>query len=204
MNKLILSTAAALLLAATPGFAADLIVDEPAAVAPSDWGSLYVEFYAGARLSGTSTYYDVPTEYDMLAGPALGVSVGVGTPIPGLSAGLDVMWTSAEYDYGGEFLHTLSAMGELEYAVPLNDTFEIYGAAGLGLINITFEDSFGTTWSGSGAGYQVAVGVRANVLENVSVFAEVKHQDSFGAVDVDGDDVTSPTTNVLVGLRFAM
>lgn len=205
MNKLILSTAAMLLLAAAPAVAADLIIEEPAVgVAPADWGSLYVEFYGGVRLAGTSTYYDTHDEYDMLAGPAFGASVGVGTPVPGLTAGLDLMWTSAVYEGSDdEFLNTFSAMVEAEYAVPLNDTFEIYGAAGLGVVNITY-DFPGDSFSDTGAGYQVAVGVRANLLENVAVFAEVKHQDTFGYVDLNGDDVSSPNTNLLVGLRFAM
>ncbi|SFZ84990.1 Outer membrane protein beta-barrel domain-containing protein [Devosia enhydra] len=138
----------------------------------------------------------------MLAGPVVGASVGVGTPVPGLSAELDLMWTSAEYDYLEDYLRTLSLMANLEYTVALNDTFAVYGLAGAGLLNITFEDSVGETWSGTGPGYQLGAGVRAQLTDQVALYAEYKFQNSFGYVDVDGDDVSSPTSNVLLGLRF--
>lgn len=207
MNKLIPTTAAIALLAATPAFAADLIVDEAAgSPAAPDFGGFYAEVYGGVVLPGIATWNG--DDYDLNLGPALGASVGMRTPVLGLSVGLDVMWTSAEYtDYSNEFQHSLSGMVEAEYAVPLNDTFELYGAAGLGFVDIVYEDTLGDKLSDTGAGYQVAIGARANLLENVALFAEFKHQDTFGTVDlvdITTNAVSVPTNNLLVGLRFAM
>lgn len=198
MNKLILTTAAVALLAATPAFAADPIGSN---AAPA-FGGFYAEVYGGVVLPGISTWPG--DDYDMNVGPAFGASLGIGTPIPGLSVGLDVMWTSAEYtEYDNEFQRSLSGMVEVEYAVPLNDTFELYGAAGLGFVDVTYEQIGGEKLSDTGAGYQVAIGARANVLENVALFAEFKHQDTFGAADLGTYEVSTPTNNLLVGLRFA-
>lgn len=209
MNKLISTTAALALLAATPAFAADLVVDEAAgSPAAPDFGGFYAEVYGGVVLPGIATWNG--DDYDLKLGPALGASVGMRTPVPGLSVGLDVMWTSAEYAeavYSNQFQHSFSGMVEAEYAVPLNDTFELYGAAGLGFVDIIYEDANGDKLSDTGAGYQVAIGARANLLENVALFAEFKHQDTFGTVDlvdISTDAVSVPTNNLLVGLRFAM
>ncbi|WP_055047209.1 porin family protein [Devosia sp. A16] len=201
MNKLILTAAAFALLAATPAFAADPIVSD----AVADFGGFYAEVYGGVALPSIATWNG--DDYDLKVGPAFGASFGVATPVPGLSVGLDVMWTSAEYAeavYSNEFQHSLSGMVEVEYAVPLNDTFELYGAAGLGFVGITYEDANGDKLSDAGAGYQVAIGARANVLENVALFGEFKHQDTFDTVALGTNDVSSPTNTLLVGLRFAM
>ena len=121
-------------------FAADLIVDAPAAspVASSGWGEFYVEVYGGLTLEGTVSVDGV--DADINSGTAFGASLGMMSPIDGLSFELDVMKAGGgEYvDYADEFQTTYSLMVGAEYAVPVGDMFEIYGAAGVGVINSVY------------------------------------------------------------------
>lgn len=206
MNKLIMSTAAMLLLAA-PAMAADLVVDPPIVpeVATSDWGQLYVELYGGAHFLGTSDYDG--TQYDMDPGYAIGGAIGLLTPVPGLAFEIDVMATGSEYsEFDGEFLDTFSVMASAEYSLALNEMFEVYGALGLGAVNVHYhQDGNPSESDGWGAGYQVAVGARAHVTEDVSLFSELKYQNTFAPVELfDGtQDAQMPTLSALVGLRLS-
>ena len=177
----------------------------PTAAFAEDWGSFYVDVYGGSRLAGESTYYDTHDVYVMAPGYAAGVTVGMQTSIEGLAVELDVMRTSAPYEDGDwdYTLSTTSVMGGASYTAMLGDTFGLYFGAGVGTVNITY-DSTGTLYSGNGFGYQLEAGLIANVADNISVFAEIKKQDTFTYVDVEGDDVSSPTLNALVGLRLSM
>jgi len=184
MLKIIVATAAILL---------------PGAALAEDWGKFYAEVYGGATL-GTDTQYN-GTDYAMdptwAAGAAFGVEMG-----NGFSLGIDLMKTG-EAQYQGEpaTLSTFSVMAEGEYALALNDTFSVYGSLGLGAINVAIDT--GGNDDAWGAGYSAAVGVRANVTENMALFGEFKHQDTFATIDLNGDDLGAPTNTALVGLRLS-
>lgn len=184
MLKIIVATAAILL---------------PGAALAEDWGKFYAEVYGGATL-GTDTSYN-GSDYGMdptwAAGAAFGVEMG-----NGFSLGVDLMKTGdAQYQSEAATLTTFSVMAEGEYALALNDTFAVYGSLGLGAINVGI-DSMGSenAW---GAGYSAAVGVRANVTDNLALFGEFKHQDTFDTVELFGDEVGAPTNTALVGVRLS-
>ena len=172
----------------------------PSAALAEDWGKFYAEVYGGATL-GTDTTYN-GSAYGMdptwAAGAAFGVDMG-----NGFSLGLDMMKTGeATYSGYDASLSTFSVMAEGEYALALNDTFSVYGSLGLGAINVAYTDSDNdNAW---GAGYSAAVGVRANVTDNLALFGELKHQDTFDTVELfGGDDVRAPTTTALAGVRLS-
>lgn len=184
MLKIIVATAAILL---------------PTAALAEDWGKFYAEVYGGATL-GTDTEYD-GTAYAMdptwAAGAAFGVEVG-----NGFSLGIDMMKSGdAQYQTEDATLSTFSVMAEGEYALALNDTFAVYGSLGLGAINVAIDG--GSAEDAWGAGYSAAVGVRANVTENMALFGEFKHQNTFDTVELFGDDVHAPTSTALVGVRLS-
>jgi len=170
----------------------------PSAALAEDWGKFYAEVYGGATL-GTDTTYN-GSAYGMdptwAAGAAFGVDMG-----NGFSLGIDVMKTGdADYQTAPATLSTFSVMAEGEYALALNDTFAVYGSLGLGAINVAVNGD-DDAW---GAGYSAAVGVRANVTENMALFGEFKHQDTFDTVELFGnDDVGAPTNTALVGVRLS-
>src|SRR5262249_52122286 len=133
-----------------------------------------------------------------------GAAFGIETPVPGFSLGLDFMKTG-DAGYSTEpccSLSNFSVMAEGEYAVALNETFSLYGSLGLGAVNVSFKDA-GSTYSGWGAGYSAAAGVRAEVIDGMALFAELKHTNTFDAVNVDGSEIWSPNTAVLTGLRMS-
>jgi opacity protein-like surface antigen len=184
MLKIIVATAAILL---------------PGAALAEDWGKFYAEVYGGAALGTDSTYNG--TDYAMdptwAAGAAFGVDMG-----NGFSLGIDMMKTGdAQYQTDPATLTTFSVMAEGEYALALNDTFAVYGSLGLGAINVGIDSMDSeNAW---GAGYSAALGVRANVTDNLALFGEFKHQDTFDTVELFGDDVGAPTNTALVGVRLS-
>jgi len=177
----------------------------PGTAMAADWGPFYAQIYGGARLPGLSSFDT--TVYPMESGPSFGASIGAATAIDGLSVGLDVMHSSVTYtDFPNDTLSTLTIMGTIEGAFRLNDRFELYGTGGLGAMNIAFSDASDPTNADNGwaPAYQFAAGLRVKATEQLSFFTELKHQDTFVPVVQFGDEnVTSPSTSVLVGLRFS-
>jgi len=177
----------------------------PGTALGADWGSFYAQIYGGGRIPGLTTFDD--TVYPMNSGASFGASVGAATSIDGLSVGFDVMHSAVTYaEFPYDTLSTLTIMGTIEGAFHLNDRFELYGTGGLGAMNIAFADATDPTNADNGwaPAYQFAAGLRIKATDQVSIFAELKHQDTFVPVVQFGDEnVTSPSTSVMVGLRFS-
>lgn len=184
--------------------AAAMLVLAPSAASAMDWGSFYAEVYGGWQLPGTSDYYNSPTYYDMDAGTTAGISFGVAAT-DNVDVGVDFMSTGATYVGQTYTLSSLSAMGTVEVSMPVADMFEIYGGAGAGIIRLAFDDGPADHREGYGFGFQASAGARAHVTDNLSLFTEVKYQDSFGRIQLsDGELAHQATTHVLVGLRVSM
>ena len=199
MNKFAFASAVALIagFGAAGAHAADLIIEDSyVSESSTSFTGFYLEVYGGATLPGDSTYYG--TDYEMHWGPAIGVALGMQTPIEGLAVELDAMYAGAEYDCCDYGVYNASLMANAVYTVPLNDTFELYGQAGLGFVSLTYADDY----TGIGAGYNVAVGGRVSLMEGLKAFTELKYTNTFGEVDADGYDVGFGTLNALVGLRM--
>ena len=207
MKKLLLSTAILLSGAMLVGHAtaADLIVDEPAVeAATAGISGFYFQVYGGATLEGSSNYGG-GSDDDMDLGAAFGASFGMMSPVPGLAFELDLMKSGGNYDGYDYGIENYSVMVDAEYSVPLNDMFEVYGAAGVGIIYGVYDEAdYDDYYSGSGFGYQVAIGARAHVTDGMSLFGELKYQNTFSAIDDgQGSEFQYPTLNALVGVRFA-
>jgi opacity protein-like surface antigen len=212
-------------LLALPGtaLAADLAGDPPTdartnMLADPAWG-VYVQGYGGVVTQTTATFVETfsgggESFFDTLShGPVFGASIGVTTPIDGLSVGLDVMHTHSEFtDFDSDFtpasLDTLSIMGTVEGAYHLTPQFDLYASGGLGAMRIAYADPFeaGDGWTPA---YQVAVGLRAKVTDNLSLFTEFKHQDVIAPATVgdlfDNDSsvgIAKANNAVVAGLRF--
>ncbi|WP_421761849.1 outer membrane protein [Devosia sp.] len=201
MNKIALLAGAALVTLSGSAFAADLIVDEPAAMTtPAADTTLYFELLGGASLEGKLNYEGDGSD-DLQAGGAVAGVIGFGTGIEGLSVEADAFYTQRDYsDSSDDYtLKTGSLMADLKYTVNLNDSFAVYGAVGLGGVYLHDESSSGTVYVDSwGAGYLLKAGVTAKVADQISLVGEVRYTNSFDYIDEE----QSGTTSVLAGVHF--
>ncbi|WP_421761848.1 outer membrane beta-barrel protein [Devosia sp.] len=211
MNKFAILTGVALVALTGAAHAADLIVDQPAAMTtPAADTTLYFELLGGVALQGTLDFYDPSDDgsVDTEAGGAIAGVVGFGTGIEGLSVEADAFYAQRDYQDKGDYtLKTGTLMADLKYTVSLNDTFGIYGAVGLGGVYLNDSDSDGTTTyvDGWGAGYLLKAGVTAKVADQISLVGEVRYANSFEPIasdDINYDDEQAGTTSVLVGVHF--
>ena len=201
MNKFAAATAIALVgaFSAASASAADLIIEDTyVSESSTSFTGFYLEVCGGVTLEADSTY-DAGS-YPMDMGPAVGVALGMQTPVEGLAVELDLMYAGADYtgyDYG---VYDVALMANAVYTVPLNDMFELYGQAGVGIVNVTYDSDY----SGLGAGFNVAVGGRVEIIQGLKAFTEFKYTSTFSDVDVDdgNDAIGYPLGTVLVGLRM--
>lgn len=196
--------------------AADLMVSPPptAPMAMASPTNIYVLLYGGLAAGGTMNWYDGgdPDGYlDLDHGWAFGGALGVQTPIDGVSIEGDLFHTyrgevadDDDVDGPSESASTTSLMANLKYTAHLNDMFDLYGGAGIGGIYLSYDDE-GDLYTGWGLGYQVMVGVSAQVADHFSVFGELRYQSTFNPIDVgDGYSIDAPVAAALVGLKISM
>ena len=209
--------------------------DAPALMAPgSDWG-FYVQGYGGVVTQNTVN--DVYSEdegpdeprftenfiHQLASGAEFGVSAGVTTPLDGVSVGIDVMHThqtvqAFDEDFDefsdGSTLDSTSVFGTIEGAYHLNPQFDLYATGGLGVtmyhahfVSDFDEETFTDGDTAFAPAYEVAVGLRAKLTDNLSIFTEVKHSDVFVTADlpeVDGtiESISTGHNAVNAGIRF--
>jgi opacity protein-like surface antigen len=190
--------------------AADLYVpppDDDVFVDTAD-PTIYALLYGGLAFDGPITWDDAandPWGYHLLPGYAAGAAIGVSV-MEGLSVELDLFHTGGRtYDDDPDYItSTTSLMINGKYTLHLNEVFDVYGGAGVGGIFLRY-DSDGTIYSGWGAGYQLMVGASANVTENIAIFGELRHQNSFAPIQVEGGyTIQAPVTAALIGIKLSM
>ena len=220
MKRFILTAAAVVAMCSTAA-AADLLVTEVPAEAPAPEASSingYVQLMGGWVMPNTMDWslqtqqqvIDVTLDFD--AGWALGATLGIETPIDGVSVEVDVLRTWADAPDEGDSddisLTSTSLMANAVYSIDLNDMFSLYGGAGLGIIALeAVDEEFDA--SGSGAGYQVFAGIQAAVAENVALTLEGRYQSSIDDIETTvGElplsiDMEFNRTSILTGVLFS-
>lgn len=207
MSKIALLAGVALVALSGTTYAADLIVDEPAAMMASAADmTVYFELLGGAALPGTLNYEGGDTD-DVPAGGAIAGVIGFGTGLEGLSVEADAFYTQRDYSDGDYTLKTGTLMADLKYTVSLNDSFGLYGAIGLGGVYLHDEDTDGshTYVDAWGAGYLLKAGVTAKVADQISLVGEVRYANTFapvGATQSGYEDEQIGTAAVLVGVHI--
>lgn len=165
--------------------------------------------------------------HQLTSGNEFGVSAGVITPIDGVSVGVDLMHTHQDvqaFDEGfdafsdGSFLDSTSVFATVEGAYHLTPQFDLYATGGLGATmyhahfgSIIDNETFTDGDTAFAPAYEVAVGLRAKVTDNLSIFTEVKHSDvfttaAFSPVTGEGTSTESLSTGhtaVNAGVRFS-
>lgn len=194
--------------------AADLVVVPEAELAPVDTGfvnSVYFQLLGGAALQADAELYvangDVLNNILPLdTGYAIAGTVGVGI-WEGLSVEADVLYSSRNLSDEDDYpFSTLSLMANLKYTLPLGDMLSIYGAAGVGVIDIG-EGPGSDAFHYDGAGYQLIAGVSADFTDNISGVLEYRYQNTFDVAPREDDDYYGyivPVSAVMAGLKFSL
>lgn len=205
MIKATATAIACVLALSSTAFAADLIVDDEIVeeIDTEFVNSIYFQVLGGVALAGT-VEYSPGSEYDLVAGYAVAGAIGV-VIVDGLSVEADIFHAKRDYDLSSDAsVATTSLMGNVKYTAELNDMFSLYGAVGVGIISFE-ETEPGEVDSGSGFGYQLILGVSAEMTENIALVGEFRYQNSFGGLEITDTPVsaTVPTAAVLVGAKLS-
>jgi opacity protein-like surface antigen len=229
-------TTIALLALPSTALAADLVGDPPNLVSdPGNGWGFYIQGYGGVVTQNSlsdvvSIDEGTPVTFlftDLLSsGSEFGVSAGVTTPIDGVSIGLDLNHThqdvqafDAFFEGGpstGFTVDSTSLFATVEGAYHLNPMFDVYATGGLGATSYHVQSESKITGddinvdTAFAPAYEVAVGLRANVTDNLSIFTEVKHSDVFSTaalpteedVGTSFESISAGHTAVNAGIRF--
>lgn len=181
----------------------------PGVAMAEEWTDFYVKLYGGG--TAEDVQFAGVQDWDLERGHFFGVALGVSTPVPGLSLEIDL--TSSRAFYVGEqnALEATLGMANAVYSLPVNESFSVYGGAGLGyafvLDDCITSDVYDS--SGSAAAGQVFIGAEVTVAEGLSFFGEARYQTALGRVTVtdnlpDTYGVDYARTALLAGIKISL
>lgn len=216
LSRIAMGAVVALL--STSAMAADLIIDEPAAVIPTsafDWSGFYVGAHAGWA-SGPVLAYPIDASDETTAtGWLLGVQAGANAQFDTFVLGVegDVAWTNITNEdevlpAGAPFgLTDVNWLASLRGRVGVAfDQVLLYATAGVAGAGITFNDldAIEGSLDGTHFGWTAGIGAEVAVTETVSAKVEYLYYD-FGAVTYDlgdPDNVSFNLHTIKAGLNF--
>lgn len=136
------------------------------------------------------------------AGARLSYDLGGMLPRSGFSVDADYFFNRADYNTGSAArLDSSSFMADLTYHAPLNESWNLYGGAGLGGVR----DELGGSPGGSSTvfGWQALGGVEYQYSPSMAVFAEYRYQNAHDA-NIGGIAVGNTSNNVSMGLKYKL
>jgi len=212
MKKFTLSllTGVAVLGFASTGFAADLIIEEPAEVGVVDvsgsWDGGYIGVFIGGGWADADHVANPPNNDLDLAGWLIGVDAGFNFSVgSGLVLGIvgDIAWADITGDDDGAFLfdttHTIDWQGSLRGKVGFDGgAFMPYLTGGLAFAHAVRTSSAGVDNEASAThfGWTVGAGVEIAATEELSVNLEYRYSD----LGEQLYDWSGPGTNPTIGL----
>jgi opacity protein-like surface antigen len=163
---------------------------------------LSAELYGGVTPE-RSEHYD-GTSLDLNSGTALGFGVYTDRFLGRTELGFDVMHSDAGYSGLTSGVESLSVMAVARVGFTLGSTIDGYFGAGLGAINVKYDDGNTPALTGDETvpGGQVTLGVRYDVTPRAGVFAELKYQRAFDDANAAGFTQSYGSTSAIVGLRL--
>ena len=134
----------------------------------------------------------------------LGARAGVklDSMMPGLSADVDYFYNSGDFQgaANGARLNSSSVMGNVMYRVPVQDSFGLYGGAGLGLVHTNLS---GSAHGGSSVlGWQALGGVDYAMNDRTSLFVEYRYQNAHNVNIPAVGQVGNTSSNVSTGVKI--
>jgi opacity protein-like surface antigen len=159
----------------------------------------YVQAYGGLRVPDNLQFNG--TAQDLGIGTSFGASVGIDTGLPGVSADIDYMRSSANYSALGTALDSQTLMVDAQFAPVLDFGIKPYVAAGIGAVHLTYKSAD----SGTALGYQLKLGAASPLTDQISWFGEYRYQQALGSVNIGSPiyPVEYASHSVLAGLKFS-
>ena len=214
-----LLTGVAVLGFASTTFAADLIVDEPAApmmaAASGNWDGAYIGAFAGygwgTLTAEDSNFTSSGTEID-LSGWSVGVTAGANFTISeALVAGIaaDIAWSDIGNDdsFDGFDASSINWQGSVRGRLGLDaGSFLPYVTAGLAFANNTLSTSWPSEDTQTHIGWTAGAGVEFAVADNVSLDLLYRYSD-FGTKEYDAygggtSEVSLTSHAITAGINF--
>jgi opacity protein-like surface antigen len=131
----------------------------------------------------------------------LGARVGTSLPFfPGFTTDIDYFYNQADYTGASSRLNSQSVMGDLMYHLPLPLPVDLYGGAGVGMVN----DNLAGALHGNSTvlGWQAIGGAELPIGPVTSLFAEYRYQNAHDADIGTLRNVGNTSNNVSVGVKF--
>jgi len=119
------------------------------------------------------------------------------------SADVDLFYNQSHFsDLPGQHIRSLSSMADIVYHPQLGLPVDLYGGAGLGVINTEYGNG-AMSGSGSVLGWQMLGGVEYPVSDDMKLFAEYRYQNAHD-VNVGGLPIGNTSNSLSVGMKFHM
>jgi opacity protein-like surface antigen len=123
--------------------------------------------------------------------------------LPNISVEADGLFNQSTYKgIANARLQSSSYMGDLIYHLPTNSPFELYGGAGLGLVNTNIDNGAGNHGGSAVLGWQLLGGVDYRLNDMTGLFIEYRYQN---AHDVNAGGLTqvgNTSNNLSVGVKW--
>jgi opacity protein-like surface antigen len=125
--------------------------------------------------------------------------------LPNVSLEADGLFSQSTYSgTANARLQSSSYMGNAIYHLPTGTPFEIYGGAGLGLVNTNIDNGAGNHGGSGVLGWQALGGVEYRASDQASIFAEYRYQN---AHDVNAGGLTqvgNTSNNLSFGVKWRL
>lgn len=165
-----------------------------------------LELYGGGSLGGQTLNYGPASGNNQQAMDA-GLVAGIGqywSAPPNWSFGADLMLTQQDYStWGPATLSTVSAMAAARYNFTTFNTTTPYIGAGLGAINVTYDEPGAPFLNGTDTvpGGQIEFGARVQ-LTTFDLFGALKYQEGFEPAIINGEYVDYNSTSLIAGISW--
>jgi len=125
--------------------------------------------------------------------------------LPNVSLEADGLFSQSSYSgTANARLQSSSYMGNAIYHLPTGTPFEVYGGAGLGLVNTNIDNGTGNHGGSGVLGWQALGGVEYRASDQASIFAEYRYQN---AHDVNAGGLTqvgNTSNNLSFGVKWRL
>jgi opacity protein-like surface antigen len=178
----------------------------PGVQADSGASQYHVTLLAGASDKASLNWDSLSYSMDSGRSYALGISRNLNS-MPNLELGVELAHTKAEYSCcAPNSLSGTSLLARAQYNVAVSNAVDLYGALGLGAVNVTYKNT-GYTNHDTVAGGLLALGASAKVAPSVRLVTELRYVGAFTNAKVAGPGATARAeyrnTNLNIGVRFS-